>query len=72
MFIYLLIYLLIYLFIYLLIYLFTYLFIYLFMYLFIIIKKDRFEELTKEGCGRVSVYNTTSILHAYTLECGFH
>lgn len=34
--------------------------------------RDRFEELTKEGCGRVSIYKATNLIHAYTLECGFH
>ena len=34
--------------------------------------KDRFEELTKEGCGRVVIYKMTNIIHSYTLECGFH
>lgn len=34
--------------------------------------RDRFEELTKEGCGRVSVFQSTNIIHAYTLELGFH
>lgn len=39
---------------------------------FIFFYKDRFEEMTKEGCGRVFAYNTTKIIYSYTLECGFH
>lgn len=35
-------------------------------------KQDRFEDMTKEGCGRVHIYNMTNIIHSYTLECGFH
>lgn len=35
-------------------------------------EKDRFEDLTKEGCGRVYVHKTVGLIHAYTLECGFH
>ncbi|KAL4471783.1 hypothetical protein ABPG72_008801 [Tetrahymena utriculariae] len=34
--------------------------------------KDRQDDLTKEGCGRVFVYQTSKIVHSYTLECGFH
>lgn len=34
--------------------------------------RDRFEERTKEGCGRVCVYKSTNIVYSYTLECGFH
>ncbi|EAR93059.2 zinc carboxypeptidase family protein (macronuclear) [Tetrahymena thermophila SB210] len=34
--------------------------------------KDRQDDLTKEGCGRVFVYQTSRIVHSYTLECGFH
>ncbi|EGR33126.1 zinc carboxypeptidase family protein, putative [Ichthyophthirius multifiliis] len=34
--------------------------------------QDKLEELTKEGCGRVYLYQVTKILHSYTLECGFH
>ncbi|KAL4490339.1 hypothetical protein ABPG72_004378 [Tetrahymena utriculariae] len=34
--------------------------------------RDKFEEMTKEGCGRVQVHQITKIIHAYTLECGFH
>jgi len=34
--------------------------------------RDRFQEMTKEGCGRVFVYNTSGIIYSYTLECGFH
>jgi cytosolic carboxypeptidase protein 5 len=34
--------------------------------------RDRFEELTKEGCARVCVHKSANIPHSYTLECGFH
>ena len=34
--------------------------------------KDRLEEKTKEGCGRVNLYKICGIVHSYTLECGFH
>ena len=34
--------------------------------------KDRMEEKTKEGCGRVNLYKICGIPHSYTLECGFH
>ena len=34
--------------------------------------KDRFEPISKEGCGRVNIYKINSIIHSYTLECGFH
>lgn len=34
--------------------------------------KDRNEELTKEGCGRVCFYKTYGLIHSYTLEMGFH
>ena len=34
--------------------------------------KDRFESVSKEGCGRVNVYKINNIIHSYTLECGFH
>ena len=29
--------------------------------------KDRSDNLTKEGCGRVVVYKTAKIIHSYTL-----
>ena len=33
--------------------------------------KDKNEDLTKEGCGRV-VFNTKlQVLYAYTMECGY-
>ena len=34
--------------------------------------KDRKEQMTKEGSGRVQVYRLCNIIHSYTLECGFH
>lgn len=34
--------------------------------------KDRFEDMSKEGCGRVAIYKLGNIIHSYTLECGFH
>ena len=34
--------------------------------------KDRNEDLNKEGCGRVVLYKEFGIVHAYTLECGYH
>lgn len=32
--------------------------------------KDRNEELTKEGCGRVVMYRAARIIHSYSIECG--
>lgn len=32
--------------------------------------KDRFEDLTKEGCGRVVMHKEANIIHSYSLECG--
>ena len=32
--------------------------------------RDRGEDMTKEGCGRVVVYRLANIVHSYTLECG--
>ena len=32
--------------------------------------KDRFENLTKEGCGRVVMHKEANIIHSYSLECG--
>jgi len=40
--------------------------------LFPIFRKDKFEEMTKEGCGRVQVLEMTNLIHTFTLECGFH
>lgn len=34
--------------------------------------RDRNEEETKEGCGRVVLYKEFSIIHSYTIECGYH
>lgn len=34
--------------------------------------KDRLEEKTKEGCGRVCFYRQYNLIHSYTLECGYH
>ena len=34
--------------------------------------KDRYEDMTKEGCGRVILYKSFNIAHSYTLELGFH
>lgn len=32
--------------------------------------KDRNEERTKEGCGRVVMHRIANIIHSYSLECG--
>jgi cytosolic carboxypeptidase protein 5 len=32
--------------------------------------KDRNEERTKEGCGRVVMHRMANIIHSYSLECG--
>ena len=32
--------------------------------------KDKFEDLTKEGCARVVMHKLTGIIHSYSLECG--
>lgn len=29
--------------------------------------KDRFEDMTKEGCGRVVMYRLANIIHSYSL-----
>ena len=34
--------------------------------------KDKLEEKTKEGCGRVNIHKICGTIHSYTLECGFH
>jgi hypothetical protein len=34
--------------------------------------KDKNEEQTKEGCGRVVMYKEFGIIHSYTIECGYH
>lgn len=34
--------------------------------------KDRFEELTKEGCGRVFAHRCSGMIHSFTLELGYH
>jgi hypothetical protein len=34
--------------------------------------KDRFEELTKEGCGRVFAHKCSGMIHSFTLELGYH
>ena len=34
--------------------------------------KDKCEELTKEGCGRVVAYKAYNVIFSYTLECGYH
>jgi len=34
--------------------------------------KDRNEDLTKEGCGRVVFFKEYGLIHSYTLEMGFH
>lgn len=34
--------------------------------------KDRNEDRTKEGCGRVCFFKEYGLIHSYTLECGFH
>jgi len=35
-------------------------------------QKDKNENRTKEGSGRVQVYRVANLIHSYTLECGFH
>ena len=32
--------------------------------------KDRFEDLTKQGCGRVVMHKQANIIHSYSLQCG--
>lgn len=32
--------------------------------------KDKNEDLTKEGCGRVVMYKLAKIIHSYSVECG--
>lgn len=32
--------------------------------------KDRNEDLTKEGCGRVVMHRLAKIIHSYSVECG--
>ena len=32
--------------------------------------KDRNEEMTKEGCGRVVMHRLAKIIHSYSVECG--
>ena len=32
--------------------------------------RDRFEERTKEGCGRVVMHRLAGVIHSYSLECG--
>jgi cytosolic carboxypeptidase protein 5 len=34
--------------------------------------RDYGEDLSKEGCARVVVYECSNIVHSYTLECGYH
>jgi hypothetical protein len=34
--------------------------------------KDKYEDMNKEGCGRVVFYKEFGIIHSYTLECGYH
>ena len=34
--------------------------------------KDRNEDFSKEGCGRVVFYKEFGLVHSYTLECGYH
>lgn len=34
--------------------------------------RDRYEDMTKEGAGRVVAYTHANILHSYTFELGFH
>ena len=34
--------------------------------------KDRNEDISKEGCGRVVFYKDFGLTHSYTLECGYH
>jgi cytosolic carboxypeptidase protein 5 len=33
--------------------------------------KDRFDNHTKEGCGRVYYHKRFKLLHSYTVECGY-
>jgi hypothetical protein len=32
--------------------------------------RDKNEELTKEGCGRVAIHRLSGIIYSYTIECG--
>jgi hypothetical protein len=34
--------------------------------------KDRNENMTKEGCGRVVLQKLCNLTYSYTLECGYH
>lgn len=34
--------------------------------------KDKNEDISKEGCGRVVFYREFGLTHSYTLECGYH
>jgi len=34
--------------------------------------KDRNDVITKDGCGRVFAGTVLKVIHAYTLECGYH
>jgi hypothetical protein len=33
--------------------------------------KDKRDGLSREGCGRVSIFKETGIIHSYTLECNY-
>ena len=33
--------------------------------------KDRFDNNTKQGCGRVYVHKLFNLIHSYTVECGY-
>lgn len=34
--------------------------------------KDKNEDISKQGCGRVVFYKQFGLIHSYTLECGYH
>ena len=34
--------------------------------------KDKYEELTKDNCGRVFAYKSSGMIHSFTLEIGYH
>lgn len=34
--------------------------------------KDKGDEFSKEGSGRVAIYRATSLIHCYTLECNYN
>lgn len=34
--------------------------------------KEKGDEFSKEGCGRVGIYKATGVLYSYTLECNYN